>query len=277
MKLSVITINYNNIAGLEKTFKSVWEQTLNDFEYIVIDGASNDGSEHLVLQHADKISYWVSEPDKGVYDAMNKGILKATGEYCIFMNSGDCFYSNDVVENVTPHLNGTDIIYGNTHYTDGKIRYSKDEPPYFSFFYISGWAHQATFIKTELLKKYMYDDSYKIVSDWKFLLQVVIKDNCTCLSIDQNISLFDATGISSTNNDLIVREKKEVLNEMFTERYIQDYQNLIYGRTWDEKLYIEMRNSKFHKLLYTFNVLLIKCLSFLRKGPAWIDKYPISL
>ena len=116
MKLSVITVNYNNITGLKKTFESVFCQTNKEFEYIVIDGASVDGSVDEIIAHKADIEYYVSEPDRGVYDAMNKGIKVATGDYCVFMNSGDCFYSDDVVEAALPLLDGTDIVYGNTHY-----------------------------------------------------------------------------------------------------------------------------------------------------------------
>lgn len=277
MKLSIITINYNNDSGLLKTFDSVFNQTCGDFEYIVIDGASKDDAISLIRSNEDRISCWVSEPDKGVYDAMNKGIAKATGDYCLFMNSGDCFYSDDVVEAALPLLDGTDIVYGNTHYTDGKIRYSKDEPDLFSFFYVSCWCHQSTFIKTDLLKKYMYDSTLKIVADWKFLLQVVLKDGCTYKAIDLNVSLYDSTGISSTNKELYEYERQLVFNEMFSSRQLRDYNNLVYGDTWDEKLYVEMKNSKFHSVLYTINVLLIRFLSFFRRGSSWIDKYPTRL
>lgn len=277
MKLTVITINYNNLVGLKRTFESVFNQTNKDFEYIVIDGASKDGSTDEMAAHKDKITYSLSEPDKGVYDAMNKGIKAATGDYCIFMNSGDCFFTDDVVEKVRPLLDGTDIVYGNTHYTDGKIRYSKDEPDLFSFFYVSCWCHQSTFIKTELLKKYLYDDSLRIVADWKFLLQTVIKDNCTYKAIDQNVSLYDATGISSTNKELYEKERAIVLKEMFTDRYVEDYHRLVYGQTWDEKLYVEMKHSKYHGMLYTLNVLFIRLLCLFKRRPNWIDKYPTKL
>lgn len=277
MKLSIITINYNNLPGLKKTFASVLSQTYKDFEYIVIDGASNDGSADEMAEHKDKITYCLSEPDKGVYDAMNKGIKVATADYCIFMNSGDCFFSDDVVEKVLPFLDGTDILYGNTHYTDGKIRYSSDEPDLFSFFYVSCWCHQSTFIKTDLLKKYLYDDSLRIVADWKFLLQAVIKDNCTYKAVDLNISLYDVTGISSTNKELYEKERAIVLKEMLTDRYVEDYQRLVYGHTWDEKLYVEMKRSKYHRMLYTLNVLFIKLLCLFKRRPNWIDKYPTKL
>ena len=277
MKLSVITVNYNDRNGLLSTIQSVVGQSFKDYEYIIIDGGSTDGSVEVIRQNEEYITYWVSESDNGIYDAMNKAIKVASGDYCIFMNSGDCFFTNDVVEKVLPLLDGTDIVYGNTHYTDGKIRYSKEEPDLFSFFYVSCWCHQSTFIKTELLKKYLYDDSLRIVADWKFLLQTVIKDNCSYKAINLNISLYDATGISSTNKELYDKERAIVLKEMFTDRYVEDYQRLVYGHTWDERLYVEMKHSKYHGILYTLNVLFIRLLCLFKKRPNWIDKYPTKL
>lgn len=277
MKLSVITVNYNDRDGLLSTIQSVVGQSLKDYEYIIIDGGSTDGSVEVIRQNEECLTYWISEPDSGIYNAMNKAIKVASGEYCIFMNSGDCFYTSDVIENALPCLDGTDIVYGNTHYTDGKIRYSKDEPDLFSFFYVSCWCHQSTFIKTDLLKKYLYDDSLRIVADWKFLLQTVIKGNCTYKAVDLNISLYDITGISSTNKDLYEKERTIVLKEMFTDRYVEDYQRLVYGHTWDEKLYVEMKHSKYHGMLYTLNVLFIRLLCLFKRRPNWIDKYPIKL
>src|SRR5574339_979809 len=110
-KISIITVNYNDKAGLEKTLRSVTSQTLKDFEYVVIDGGSNDGSKELIESYADKIDYWVSEPDKGVYSAMNKGIKAATGEFVIFMNGGDLFYDTQVLENVQKMLVAEYDIY----------------------------------------------------------------------------------------------------------------------------------------------------------------------
>lgn len=277
MKISVITINYNNRIGLEKTIRSVLCQTIKDFEFIVIDGGSTDGSVDILKQNDENITYWVSEPDKGIYNAMNKGIQKAEGEYCIFMNSGDAFYDKDVLGRVLLSLDGTDVIYGNTEYTTGKIRKSKNEPPYFSFFFVSSFSHQSTFIRTELLKKYLYDESLKIVADWKFFLQTLILNNGSFKAVDLKISLYDATGISSTNKILYEKEREQVLNSLFPQWMLTDYNNLVYGRTSDEKLYVEMKQSQFAAIFYTLNVCLIKFLSFFRKGPAWINKYPIKL
>ena len=122
MKYSIITVNYNNKEGLRKTIESVIHQTFRDFEFIVIDGGSIDGSVDVLKEYDSQIDFWVSEPDGGIYQGMNKGIKKATGEYLNFMNSGDCFYSSDVLEKVTGYQYDTDFIVGTTHNHDTLLR-----------------------------------------------------------------------------------------------------------------------------------------------------------
>ena len=123
-KLSIITINYNNLEGLKKTFESVFMQTYQDFEYIVIDGGSTDGSKEYIAENADKINYWVSEPDKGVYHAMNKGIMKANGEYLLFINSGDELFENNTIEKSLSNLHTEEIIAGNLNFISEKNNYT---------------------------------------------------------------------------------------------------------------------------------------------------------
>ena len=91
MKYSIITINYNHIEGLKRTIDSVISQTSSNYEYIIIDGGSTDGSVNIIKEYKEHLVYWISEKDNGVYHAMNKGVAQAQGDYCIFMNSGDCF------------------------------------------------------------------------------------------------------------------------------------------------------------------------------------------
>ena len=115
-KISIITINYNEKVGFEKTIKSVLNQSYQDFEFIIIDGGSTDGSINVIEKYKDSISYWVSEPDKGVYNAMNKGIRASKGEFVIFMNGGDCFNNDLVLEEIAPMLNDEfDVYYGNNY------------------------------------------------------------------------------------------------------------------------------------------------------------------
>ena len=110
MKISIITINYNNAVGLEKTLQSVFNQTCADYEYIVIDGGSADDSKNIIVDKRDKFSYWCSEKDSGIYNAMNKGIRKAAGEYLLFLNSGDCFHDTTVLADMYPSLSGEGIV-----------------------------------------------------------------------------------------------------------------------------------------------------------------------
>ena len=112
MKLSIITVNFNNVEGLRKTAESIVSQTFQDFEWIVIDGGSTDGSKELIEQYSDRIAYWCSEKDSGIYNAMNKGVRYAKGEYINFMNSGDCFADSSVLSDVSERLLDNVILYG---------------------------------------------------------------------------------------------------------------------------------------------------------------------
>jgi len=145
-KLSIITVNLNNAEGLRKTIESVVSQTYTDYEYIIIDGGSTDGCVEIIKQYEDKITYWVSEPDKGIYNAMNKGILKAKGEYCQFLNSGDWLIKESILHDIFSILPIADIIYGNEQTEKGIRTYP--ENPSFNFFSKKHFA-----IKLYLLRK----------------------------------------------------------------------------------------------------------------------------
>ena len=110
--ISIITINYNNASGLEKTIRSVVEQTYNEYEYIIIDGASLDKSKEVIQEYQRYIDFWCSEKDSGIYNAMNKGIQKASGEYLLFLNSGDVLHNSAVLAAIHGFLSVQDILYG---------------------------------------------------------------------------------------------------------------------------------------------------------------------
>lgn len=167
-KISVVTVVFNDHLHIEQTLCSVLNQTYDNIEYIVIDGGSTDGTVQIIKKYANKLAYWVSEPDKGVYDAMNKAISHVTGTYVSFMNSGDSFYSNVTISEV--FINGNqlnmDVIYGDVYmkYTTVKSfirRYDNINPSSVSH----NLCHQATFTKSSHLKKYGFDMSYKIAAD----------------------------------------------------------------------------------------------------------------
>ena len=223
MRYSVITINYNNREGLKQTIESIVSQTYQDFEFIIIDGGSTDGSVDVIMENSDNISYWVSEKDKGVYHAMNKGVAQAHGDYLIFMNSGDCFHSPDVLDTVKVFQE--DIIMGKVYKGDSPIPSGHNRPDITLIDLMRGsLPHQAMFIKKDLLVKHPYDENYKIVSDWKFCLETMILDNCSFRNIDIVVADYDTSGISTNSNGLLPKEKEIIKREVFPPRIIADYQ-----------------------------------------------------
>ena len=226
MKYSVITINFNNCEGLRKTIESVVAQTYNGYEYIVIDGGSKDGSVAVIKEYSDRINYWVSEPDSGIYNAMNKGVSQAQGDYCIFMNSGDCFYNANVLESFSGSNMQEDLVIGKlVSARDGCVLFAPPPQRDISLYYLySGTIpHQSSFIKTELLRLYPYDESLEIVSDWKFFVEAVVMHNCSVRYINDYLASFDMEGISTTNPERMWNEKEQVLSSMFPSRVLADY------------------------------------------------------
>lgn len=225
MKYSIITINFNNNNGLQKTIESVVNQTCKDFEYIVIDGDSSDGSKETIQKYADQIDYWVSEKDNGIYNAMNKGILKAKGDYLNFMNSGDTFYDNNVLKNIVPYTEDTDIIQGMSYNSTLKISEYKEAPLTLMAFYEGSLAHQACFIKKDLLVNNPYREDFRIISDWCFFVEEIIIRNKKVRNAPLFVSIYDGQGFSSTNNDLLNEEKQKALKLLFPEKILLDYEH----------------------------------------------------
>lgn len=278
MKVSVITINYNNKEGLEKTIASTINQTSKDFEFIIIDGASTDGSVEVIKSHTDKIDYWISEPDKGIYNAMNKGIEKADGEYCIFMNSGDCFYSEHVIKDFVHLSDDSDIVCGDTWL--GRLKESPDEITFNTLYKLS-ICHQSAFIRTSLMKKYMYDESLKIVADRKFFLQALILENCSYKHINTIIVNYDITGFSAQNRTLSDLEYKQVLEQLVPQRVRIDYgrkkEGDLYGDTYYDKLFIELRKRNYKKPIYTLVVCILRAIATFHKSAKFIRFFPTKL
>ncbi|MCF0185226.1 MAG: glycosyltransferase [Bacteroidaceae bacterium] len=176
MKFSIITINLNNAKGLEKTILSVIGQTFQDYEYIIIDGGSTDGSLDIIQKYEAKITKWVSEPDKGIYNAMNKGTSMAQGDYLCYMNSGDCMYDSKTLHLVAQNAN-TDLVLGWVE-VDGKILKLNHEITALYLFkhYL---CHQAAYIKNDLANSLPYNENLKISSDMQFF---AINCNSKCYS-----------------------------------------------------------------------------------------------
>lgn len=229
-QISIITVNKDNASGLIKTVESVVSQTYTDYEWIVIDAASKDGSVDLIKQYAHHISYWVSEPDGGIYAGMNKGIMKATGEYVYFLNSGDLLVNNEVLQSIVELSLLGDVVVGKINIcSDEKGIIKKDYMvPYsditlFSL-YLYGIPHQASLIKRQLFDECgLYDYTCKINADWKFFVEVLILRNKTVQHIPITIANYDATGISSVNKQQLLRDRQEVFNNIIPERIRKDY------------------------------------------------------
>jgi glycosyltransferase involved in cell wall biosynthesis len=216
--LSIITINYNNLSGLRRTVESVVDQTWQAFEYIIIDGGSTDGSAAYIESQKEHFDYWVSEPDTGIYNAMNKGIAKASGEYLLFLNSGDWLCSEKVIDSVFSELTCFDVYYGNLIkvYPNNETIIDKGlagKPISLNTFVKGTLNHGSSFIKKELFSLYgLYDETLAIVSDWKFFLIALGLNNSIVGYLDIEISFFDMTGISNRHLKLQNEERKIVLH-----------------------------------------------------------------
>lgn len=233
MLISIITINYNNSEGLKKTMLSVFEQTISKFEYIVIDGGSDDGSKDQLIQHENIINYWVSEPDRGIYHAMNKGIRASNGKYLLFLNSGDVLNNKSVLEKVQHDLSDDlDIYYGDLmiQRKDKPYRESYPEKLSFSYFYYKGYLpHPATFTKRSLFDKvYYFKEEFKIVADWDFLVCAICKYNASYRYLNMVITDYDTSGISSNSEyrPLLLEEKMMSLKANFP-LFINDTERLV--------------------------------------------------
>jgi len=253
--LTIITINYNNLKGLKKTVESVVAQTWKEFEYIVIDGGSTDGGPEYLESQSGKIDYFISEPDKGVYHAMNKGIKKASGEYLLFLNSGDHFLNDNVLANNINFLDNRDFVYFNLQVVDENKRFIKEYPEILSFSYFvkDTLPHPATFIKKKIFDDFgLYDESLSIVADWKFFMDRICKDNLTYKKVDSVLSTFYLDGLSSDskNRSKIVAEKQKVLKTEY-QAYYQDLEDVISQR----ELINALRKSRLIKLFVSLKLL----------------------
>lgn len=241
MKVSIVTINYNNADGLRKTLASVASQTYRDIEHIIIDGGSTDGSvdaiKEYVAANPDKDPFfkhtikWISEKDDGIYNGMNKGIRKATGAYVQILNSGDIFATPDVVARIVTEIEKSEypeLLYGNMikkDYATGKIIGKSKEVEYsLRQYYSSTMNHDCCYIRKDVYDMYgLYDENLKIVSDWKWFLQAIGLGKVKPVYVDIDVTIFDCSGISETNLELRNKERRQVLEEVLPPAVLSDY------------------------------------------------------
>lgn len=221
MRISIITICLNNLEELRRTIDSVLGQTYEDYEFIVIDGGSTDGCRELI-EATSRIDQWVSEPDSGIYNAMNKGVRMAHGDYFLFLNSGDTLYDRDVLRRVVPSLQGGDFYVGHSMlYENGEFTLRKT-PLQMSvkFLFETSIMHQSTFIRGDLLRQKPYNEQYKVVSDWEYFFYEWMFNGRSYEPLDVVVSVFYLGGISNNAATLALndRERQEVIDALIPKR-----------------------------------------------------------
>ena len=231
MRLSIITINYNNLKGLKKTIESVCSQTFRDYEWIVIDGGSTDGSRELIEENKSHIHYWVSEPDNGIYHAMNKGIAQAKGDYCQFLNSGDYYIAPNTLQQVFSHDELADVNYGDQWcIKDGKVVEKRVYPDQINLTYLfrAPLGHQAAFFRTSVIKEHLYKEQYHISADRAFFLELYVH-GFQFKHFNLPIVYFDTEGIGSNIKTLAERRRqfRSIKREYFSDQVVADIERLI--------------------------------------------------
>ena len=277
MKLSIVTINFNNAEGLKRTLESVACQTYRNIEHVIIDGGSTDNSvdvirdyEHSVFSNQ-KSAYsisWMSENDKGIYNAMSKGIRKATGDYIWILNSGDCVADADVVERMMDILekNPYPMLLGNIvkvypegrKETERKIRNANTPKPMdvsMLTFYRGTVPQDAAFVRRDLFEKYgLFDDTLKIVSDWKLYLNMIALGEVVPMYVDIDVVLFDMMGVSNANVERRNAEKRAYLEEILPASVLKDYD----AHAFDAEQMNRLRKHHLYGLVYFMERVLFK-------------------
>lgn len=226
MKLSIITVNLNNRDGLKKTIESVISQTYREFEWIIIDGGSTDGSRELIEEYADYLSYWVSEPDSGIYNGMNKGIRASNGEYLLFLNSGDYLYEDNVLERIIPMLQGKDFYVGKELRDNGWLRdlIVDDTAELCRCILLCYIPHQSTLIHKRIFEIHgMYDETKQLISDWMLFYNALLRSMATIEKIPVIVSVFDTLGRSISKYGVCDAEKYEFLAKWPRLNHITDF------------------------------------------------------
>lgn len=270
-RFSIITVNLNNALGLEQTIQSVIAQTYKNYEFIIIDGGSMDGSRDIIDKYSSDVMYWVSEKDKGIYNGMNKGILAAHGDYCIFMNSGDTFYCQDVLQLVEEAGLEKDICCGDICYGRSNI-IPNPEKVTMRTFYRHSLFHQAAFIRTSLFKDHLYDEKMKSAADWKWLMDVLVFESASYQHIPLVVARYAGGGVSEKHPEIGQNEIDRELKHRFPERILQDYDDYVFGSTSYRRMVNGIEKvPPLKKNIYRLNKVILKILNLKWKAE-WIKK-----
>ena len=259
--LSIITVNLNNGAGLERTAQSVSEQTFSDFEFILIDGGSTDTSAEIINQFSDCITYAVSEHDGGIYHAMNKGIRQAQGRYCLFLNSGDWLANPTVLDEVFAKKPEADIVAGNIFFYDNqqqKIKWHVESPATMTAktMFLGTIPHQATFIRRSLFERVgTYNEQLSIASDWLFFVDALLVHHCSYMHFPGTVAYFSMDGISCdpATDGLARQEQQAVLRERYP-LFLADY-NQLDERERDRQKWISSQEYAVYRALDRYGII----------------------
>lgn len=206
--VTIVTVTRNAMEALQRTARSVESQTFHNYEYVVVDGASTDGTVAWLQNGADVPVRWVSEPDGGIYDAMNKGVRMAKGEWVIFMNAGDCFAADDVLERVFSSVPEADVIYGDV-LKNGSVKKAASPHNAHRMYF----CHQSCFVRRTCLMEYPFDIRHKMSADFKLIKQLGYARK-TFLQLHFPIADFDTTGISNTRRSDGIHDNIQVIREI---------------------------------------------------------------
>lgn len=273
MFFSIITVNLNNAPWLELTMSSVLSQTCHDYEHIIIDGASTDGSQDVVKSKSAQYNgrlVWQSEKDSGIYNAMNKGLAMAKGEYVQILNSGDVLAGPDVLQTVLDRIQTMmfpSILYGNMikRFPDGRLvcdRNFAGQKITMLGMYSGTLNHDSAYVKKSLFDKFgPYDESLKICSDWKWFLNAIVIGGTDAVYIDKDITIFDMTGISESDSSrhVILSERRQVMEDILPARVLQDYD------LYASDIY-KMRRLRRNRLAFGIVSFIERCVFKIEKG-----------
>lgn len=256
-KLSIITINYNDVKGLRATQKSIAEQTFRDFEWLVVDGESTDGSKGFLAEHEAETAWCCSEPDGGIYNAMNKGIQHADGEYLLFLNSGDTLFEATTLERVFSKTPDADVVYGDWKEIQ-PLRFPKmrHAPKHVSYYYFATrpLCHQAAFIRASLLKQAPYDETYAICADWAKWVELS-RDGRSFLHLPVTVCNYRRDGISYHAKEQLREEHRRILYAFYNRDEAEVFETLS-GK-------LDRRLSAIRRLVWTVTFLLLALVVFL--------------
>lgn len=222
-KYSIIVVTLNNADGLRKTLGSIRRLTYTDREVIVIDGKSTDNTEQVVRDNADLVTVCVSEKDSGVYNAMNKGLAYVTGDYVVYMNSGDIFAAADTLDIV----NGcdADIVLGNSTYGNS-LRTLQPDMTLYELMSV-GINHQSTYYRADIIRRYPFDESYKIIADLKSVVEPFVREHCTIQHVNRLLSVCEPQGMSKKHWRVMLTERERIVDDVVPEFYRSDFQRLL--------------------------------------------------